>query len=233
MLMASPGVAADEVSADEESSTDRLIPRTPRKVRTVQPKQTNGTGAASADTAGTVPASAAAGSTPAASARAPRTRTSCAAVVVDGGRAGDDAAGAGVQPGGGHADQLLAPAHRRAADLAGREQHDVGYGAELVDVVAEPRPVDELEAGEQRVLRGVPAVRGDVQDVDPAGELGDGGRGGVVAREHRAPSARPSRRPRTSSSARTTRGPATKPADAGAQRRRPTGQPRGRRTGRP
>ena len=56
---------------------------------------------------------------------------------------------------------------------------------QLVDVVAEPRPVGQLDRGEQRVVAGVPAVAGEVQDVDLRGQVRDLGGDGAFARQHR------------------------------------------------
>ena len=67
-----------------------------------------------------------------------------------------------------HPDRLLARAHRDPAELARRQHHRRGRTAQLVDVVAEPRAVDQLDRGEQRVLAGVPAVAGEVEHVDLA-----------------------------------------------------------------
>ena len=88
-------------------------------------------------------------------------------VVVDAGRRRDHRAGAGVQPC--HASSRssphpIAPTIARAR-TAERTTVD-GMSSSLVDVVAEPRTVDQLETGEERVVGGVPAVCRDVEDVD-------------------------------------------------------------------
>ena len=80
------------------------------------------------------------------------------------------------------------------AELAGREHHRLRGAGELVDVVAEPRAVGELDGGEQRVLAGVPAVAGEVEHVDLGRQRGDPGGGRVVAAQHRAHRATPSSR---------------------------------------
>ena len=63
-----------------------------------------------------------------------------------------------------------------------------GIDGELVDVVAEPRSVGQLETGEQRVVRRVPPVRRDVQDVDALRQRADGR--GPWRRRRSAPRAR-------------------------------------------
>ena len=92
---------------------------------TGQPKQTNGAGGPSAPTAGSAWASAVAGCSPSPRPRCTRTSTSCATSSETAAAERDHAAGPGVQPGRGHPDQLLAPADRGPAQLAGRQQHHV------------------------------------------------------------------------------------------------------------
>ena len=112
-------------------------------------------------------------------------------VVVDQGRGRDHAASrrrAARRPSSRSSPHPIA---RSSGRLAGRQDHRRRDRVELVDVVAEPRAVDELDPGEQRVVGRVPAMRGDVEDVDVGGQLAH------VARRGRRRPARSDRRPTT------------------------------------
>ena len=85
-----------------------------------------------------------------------------------------------MQPGARHPDRLLAPAHRRATDLARRQHDNRGNPGHAVDVVPEQRAVGQLQAGEQRILHGVPTMRRDVQQIDRRGKRCDCVDGGFI-----------------------------------------------------